>query len=131
MNTATIGECMRLSFADTPFPVVLEKLSGAGVAAYTADLIALRKTYYDSGAGNMDEAMPLSDAPAIAEGFDGATVEAALRAIQQKRIGYAEFLRRIMQAGCARYSVFIAGRKAVYVGRNGDSYIEAFPAPAA
>ena len=37
MNTATIAECMTLSFADTPFPQVVQKLVGAGVKAYTAD----------------------------------------------------------------------------------------------
>ena len=127
MNSETIAECMRLSFADTPFPIVVGKLAGAGVAAYTADLTALRKTYYDSGAGSQDEAMPLADPPVIADAFDAAAVEASVRAIQQKQIGYAEFLRQIMRAGCARYSVFFGGRKAMYFGRQGDFYTEPFP----
>ena len=100
MNIETIAECLRLSFADTPFPVVVGKLAGAGVAAYTADLTALRKTYYDAGAGSHDEAMPLADPPAIAAAFDAAAVAASVRAIQQKQIGYAEFLRQIVRAGC-------------------------------
>jgi uncharacterized protein YbcV (DUF1398 family) len=57
-------------------------------------------------------------------------VEASVRAIQQKKIGYAEFLRRIMGAGCARYSVFFGGRKAMYFGRDGDFYTEPLPTPA-
>ena len=76
MNIETIAERMRLSFADTPFPVVVGKLAGAGVAACTADLTALRKTYYDASAGSHDEAMPLADPPAIAAAFDAAAVEA-------------------------------------------------------
>lgn len=127
MNTQTIAECMKLSFADTPFPAVVAKLSGAGVTAYAADLIALRNTYYDAGSESVDEAMPLVDGPAIASTFDAAEVEASVRAIQQTKIGYAEFLRRIMRAGCARYSVFIAGRKAMYFGRDGAFYTEPFP----
>ena len=127
MNNETLAECMSLSFGDTPFPVVVEKLAAAGVAAYAADLIALRKTYYDAGNEYADEPMPLADAPAIAGTFDPAAVEAALRAIQQKKIGYAEFLRQIMRAGCARYGVFILGRKAMYFGRNGEFYTELFP----
>jgi len=130
MNIETIAECMKLSFADTPFPTVVEKLSGAGVTAYAADLIALRKTYYDAGNESADESMPLIDGPAIAGTFDAVAVEASVRAIQQRKIGYAEFLRRIMRAGCARYSVFIRGRKAMYFGRNGEVYTEPFPAPA-
>jgi uncharacterized protein YbcV (DUF1398 family) len=50
-----------------------------------------------------------------------------VRAIQQRQIGYAEFLRRIMAAGCASYEVFIGGRQAIYFGRDGDHHIEPFP----
>jgi uncharacterized protein YbcV (DUF1398 family) len=127
MNSETVAECMKLSFDDTPFPVVVERLAAAGVATYAADLITLRKTYYDAGTNSTDEPMPLADGPAIASTFDPAAVEASVRAIQQKKIGYAEFLRQIMRAGCARYSVFILGRKAMYFGRNGEFYTEPFP----
>jgi uncharacterized protein YbcV (DUF1398 family) len=128
MDTQTIADCMQASFADTPFPVVVQTLAGAGVRGYRADLLKLRNTYYDDGAGAIDEAMPLADAPAVAAHFDPNAVATTVKAIQQKQIGYAEFLRRIMQAGCASYSVFFDGRKAVYVGRDGDSYTEPFPA---
>jgi hypothetical protein len=30
-------------------------------------------------------------------------------------------------SGCSRYDVFIAGRKAMYFGRDGDFYTEPFP----
>jgi uncharacterized protein YbcV (DUF1398 family) len=119
---------MQASFADTPFPVVVQRLAGAGVSAYTADLIALRKTYYDAAAETFDKPLPLIGNPAVATSFDGAAVEATVKAIQRKEIGYAEFLRRIMRAGCAHYSVFFGGRKAVYIGRDGGSYTEPFPA---
>jgi uncharacterized protein YbcV (DUF1398 family) len=114
MNTEIIAECMKASFANTPFPAVVQKLASAGITGYNADLIALRKT----------------DAPAIAANFDRNAVQATVKAIQQQKIGYAEFLRQIMQAGCARYSVFFGGRKAMYFGRDGEFYTEPFPAPA-
>ncbi|MBV9290556.1 MAG: DUF1398 family protein, partial [Hyphomicrobiales bacterium] len=91
------------------------------------DLITRRNTYYDAGEGSVDEILPLLDPPAVASAFDAAAVQDAVRAIQQNKIGYAEFLRRIMRAGCARYSVFFGGRKAVYFGRNGEFYTEPFP----
>ncbi|HEY5306711.1 MAG TPA: DUF1398 family protein [Pseudolabrys sp.] len=128
MNTETIAECMKLSFADTPFPLVVQKLAGAGVTGYSADLIALRKTYYGAAAQSVDEPVPLTGSPVIAASFDSKAVAATVKAIQQKKIGYAEFLRQIMQAGCARYSVFFGGRKAMYFGRNGEFYTEPFPA---
>jgi uncharacterized protein YbcV (DUF1398 family) len=127
MNRQTIADCMALSFADTPFPAVVQKLAAAGVQAYAADLIALRKTYYDSGEESVDESMPLTGPPAIAASFDKERVAATVSAIQRCEIGYAEFLRRIMQAGCARYSVFFGGRKAMYFGRQGDFHTEHFP----
>lgn len=127
MNTATIAECMSLSFADTPFPQVVQRLVGAGVNAYTADLIKLRNTYYGAGGEAFDEPLPLKDGPAIAPAFDSAAVAAIVKAIQRGEIGYAEFLRRIMDSGCAHYEVFIAGRKAMYFGRDGDFYTEPFP----
>jgi len=128
MNTATIAECMTLSFADTPFPKVVELLVGAGVESYTADLIKLRNTYYDGGGEAFDEPLPLKKRPTIAPSFDSTAVAATVKAIQRGEIGYAEFLHRIMRSGCSHYEVFIAGRKAMYFGRGGEFYTEPFPA---
>jgi uncharacterized protein YbcV (DUF1398 family) len=118
---------MRLSFADTPFPEVVQRLGAAGVSAYRADLIRLQKSYYDGGTDAYDCPMPLTDRPAIAAEFREGEVVAAVRAIQRQEIGYAEFLRRIMQGGCASYCVFFGGRKAMYFGRDGAHYTENFP----
>jgi uncharacterized protein YbcV (DUF1398 family) len=128
MNTETIAECIKLSFADTPFAKVVERLVGAGVKSYTADLIKLRNTYYGADGEAFDEALPLRKAPAIAPEFDSPAVAASVRAIQRGEIGYAEFLLRIMRSGCSHYEVFIAGRKAMYFGRDGEFYTEPFPA---
>ena len=130
MNTDTIVECMKLSFADAPFPQVVERLVGAGVKSYTADLVKLRNTYYDVGGVAYDETLPLRDAPAIAPAFDAAAVATSVKSIQRGEIGYDAFLRRIMGAGCSHYEVFIGGGKAMYFGRNGEFYTEPFPAQA-
>ena len=127
MNTQTLEQCMAASFADTPFPIVVGRLAEAGVTSYTADLVTLRKTYYNSGSQSHDETMPLTDAPPIAPAFDSARVAATVKAIQCQEIGYAEFLRRIMGAGCSHYQVFFKGRKAMYFGRDGEFYTEPFP----
>lgn len=127
MNTQTIEQCMAASFADTAFPKVVERLVGAGVVSYTADLVKLRNTYYGGDREAYDEALPLSNGPAIAPAFDSGRIAATVKAIQRGEIGYAEFLRRIMDAGCSHYEVFIAGRKAMYFGRAGEFYTEPFP----
>ena len=70
MNTDIIAECMKLSFADTPFPKVVANLIGAGVRSYHADLAALRNTYYGAGGASYDEPLPLVPRPAVAATFD-------------------------------------------------------------
>jgi uncharacterized protein YbcV (DUF1398 family) len=127
MNPQMIEECMTASFADTPFPKVVQRLVGAGVQSYTADLIKLRNTYYGVGGEAYDEPLPLRDGPAIAASFDADGVAALVKSIQRGEIGYDAFLRRIMNAGCSHYEVFIAGRKAMYFGRDGQFYTEPFP----
>ena len=130
MDTKVIAACMTQSFADTPFSKIIPQLAGAGVQSYTADLMKLRNTYYDAGSKAFDEVLPLEDAPAVAPAFDSATVGATVKSIQRGEIGYAEFLRRIMRAGCSHYEVYIGGCKAMYFGRDGDFYTEPFPTAA-
>lgn len=130
MNLEIISECLKASFANAPFPLVVQRLVSAGVTSYNTDLITLRKTYYDAGAESIDEALPLTGAPTIAAQFDPDAVQAAVKAIQRTEIGYADFLRLIMEAGCSSYQVFFNGRKAMYFGRDGAFYTEPFP-PAA
>ena len=86
----------------------------------------LRNTYYGAGGKAFDEALPLKAGPAIAPAFDPHAVAATVKAIQRGEIGYAEFLRSIMQSGCSHYEVFIAGRKAMYFGRDSDFYTSRF-----
>src|ERR1700683_5501913 len=99
MNTQILEQCMAASFADTPFPAVVARLADNGVTSYTADLVTLRKTYYNSGSQSHDEAMPLADPPAVAPAFDAQRVNATVKAIQRKEIGYAEVLRRVKAGG--------------------------------
>jgi uncharacterized protein YbcV (DUF1398 family) len=111
------------------FPEVVMKLMQAGVERYHADLLRADKIYYlPSGESYRVPAAPVQATPASAFAADG--VAAAVRAIQQQKIQYREFCERIAQAGCVGYIVSMAGRRAVYYGRTGDSYVEPFPAAA-
>jgi uncharacterized protein YbcV (DUF1398 family) len=126
----TMQECTELSDRERiGFPEVVMKLMQAGVERYHADLLRAEKVYYlPSGESHRVQAARLNVTPALAFAADG--VAAAVRAIQQNRIQYREFCERIAQAGCVGYMVSMAGRRAVYYGRSGDSYIEPFPAAA-
>jgi len=111
------------------FGEVVTKLMQAGVERYHADLLRAEKIYYlPSGESHRVAAAQVDATPAAA--FAADRVAAAVREIQQKKIQYREFCERIAQAGCVGYMVSLAGRRAVYYGRTGDSYVEPFPAAA-
>ena len=108
------------------FPEVVARLARAGVERYHADLLRAEKIYYlPSGESHRVQAGQIEATPAAAFTADG--VAAAVRAIQQQQIKYREFCERIARAGCVGYLVSLAGRRAVYYGRTGDSYVEPFP----
>jgi uncharacterized protein YbcV (DUF1398 family) len=123
-----VEDCTRISDEErVTFGEVVGRLLAAGVERYHADLLRAEKIYYmPDGSSHRTPNHPLAAAPAI--GFSAEGVDAAVRAIQQGRIKYREFCARIAGAGCVGYIVSLAGRRAVYYGRTGDSHIEPFPA---
>ncbi len=122
-----VQECTEGSdYERVTFPEVVAKLAGAGVERYHADLLRAEKIYYlPSGESQRVKAAPIAAVPPAAFTADG--VAAAVRAIQRQQIKYREFCERIAEAGCVGYFVSLAGRRAVYYGRTGDSYVEPFP----
>jgi uncharacterized protein YbcV (DUF1398 family) len=127
IDTELIHECTRLSFEQLgTFPEVVKRLSASGIERYRADLIRREKTYYDAHGNSHTESQPLEANP-VSDKFSAADLKIALRAVQNKETGYRQFVMRIMAAGVASYTVFLAGRRAVYVGRHGDLHVELFP----
>jgi len=125
--TRTMQECTDASDQERiSFPEVVMKLMQADVERYHADLLRAEKIYYlPSGESHRVQAAPIEATPPAAFSADG--VAAAVRSIQRQQIKYREFCERIAEAGCVGYIVSIAGRRAVYYGRTGDSYVEPFP----
>lgn len=127
MNIQTITECTQLSLAEQiTFPEVVERLMGAGVERYIADLVGKKKFSYGVKGESFIGELAF-EGPEIPASMNAEKVAAAIKNIQQGRIKYREFLARIMRAGCSHYEVFITGRKAIYVGRDGSQHIELFP----
>ncbi len=124
---AVIEECTKASDeARLTFPEVVARLAAAGVERYHADLQRAEKTYYlPDGASHV--AVSASVATVPAEIFSAAGVDAAVRAVQTRAIDYKAFCERIVEAGCVGYLVSIAGRRAVYYGRSGETHVEPFP----
>lgn len=127
MKTDVIKECTALSLAEQiTFPEVVMKLAGAGVERYIADLVGKRKFSYGTRCETHCEDLAFSSVD-IPEHLDAAAVKETIIEVQQGRIQYQTFLRRIMMAGCTHYEVFITGRRAIYFGRDGAQHIEVFP----
>lgn len=129
---AVFQECGAGSIAGTlNFPTVVGKLVGVGSEGYRCDLYRREKTYYMPDGSSYIEQLHLDprefNGTHIAERFDETQVVTALRAVQVGAIGYVEFLRRIMAAGCVAYQVCVSGKRALYFGRAGQLYVERFP----
>jgi len=84
----------------------------------------------DSGLGGRGGLVPpaadsgLLAAP-VAEAFNTAAIQAAIREAQQLASGYTytSFCRKVTDAGCAGYIVSFTGRRAVYFGRTAETHV--------
>jgi uncharacterized protein YbcV (DUF1398 family) len=130
MNAETrdvLLECTKASDEErVTFPEVVKKLIGAGVERYHADLLRSEKIYYLPNGES--EAVPCHTVDVVPpQEFSAQGVDAAVRAIQAGKIQYKAFCERVAAAGCVGYFVSMAGKRAIYYGRTGDSHVERFP----
>jgi uncharacterized protein YbcV (DUF1398 family) len=110
------------------FAESVRRLLAAGLDGYSVDLRRAARTYYMPGG----EALELDAAPipaSVAERFDPAALQAALREAQSLAPGYTYqgFCAKAARAGCAGYLVSFPGWRALYYGRTGETYSEHFP----
>ena len=130
---AVLHECSERSVAgNITFPEVVGKLMAVGIESYHADLYRREKTYYAANGDSHVESergldAKIFNADAVTAELNPKGVKEALRQIQHKEIDYQQFLRRILSAGVANYWVYLGGKRAIYVARNGDEYVEWFP----
>jgi len=108
------------------FGQVIGMLMEAGVESYVADYRTRKTTYYLPGGETLALDLAMPDV-AIAEVFDAAAIQAAIRGSQQGLVKYPEFKRLSCEAGCIGYTVWIAGRHVSYFGRRGEVHVERFP----
>src|SRR5262245_26853015 len=101
MDDATrrvMRECTEGSDAGTiTFPEVVRRLGGVGVERYYADLVRSEKIYYmPDGESELLKAHAVSRP--IAQKFVAADVDAAVRAVQARKVNYAQFCEAIADA---------------------------------
>ncbi len=126
-----IEECTTGSHSGVmTFPEVVGKLAGIGCESYTVDVLSQKQTLYGADGAVHEISLPLLGDWSVPIEFNQPAVKDALVKIQTKQSVYMEFMRQIVDAGVAKYEVFIQGRKVIYLGRNGDFHIENFPTAA-
>lgn len=122
-----IQRCSEASLAGKmSFPEIVAQLTRVGVERYHADYSRSETTYYLADGESL--VVPLAHAPhAIGVEFQQPAIAAAIRQSQRNEHLYPDFLAKTMAAGCVGYFVQLAGRQAIYFGRNGESHVEPFP----
>ena len=110
------------------FPQIVGALMQEGFESYSVDLRRAKAIYYRPDGDSVELATHPLDAR-VAEAFNAAAIQAAIREAQQLVPGYTYkgFCRKVMDAGCAGYIVSFSGRRAVYFGRTAETHVEHFP----
>jgi uncharacterized protein YbcV (DUF1398 family) len=127
MNSELFQEVIKGAFDNTlSFPEVVGRLLKAGVASYHVDMIRAENRYYFESDETFVSTVPFQHAKA-AESFSAEKVAGAVKAIQQGKINYMEFVDQIMAAGTVYYIAYLTGKQVIYFGRKGEFHIEKFP----
>jgi len=127
-QTHIMHECAAGSLAGRlTFPQVVGNLIAIGVERYHADYTRHETTYYLPDGQSHVEKLDHPEME-IATSFFQPGIAAAITRIQRGETKYIEFLYETMAAGCVGYFVQLAGRQALYFGRNGEIRVEPFPA---
>ena len=108
------------------FGEVIGQLIEAGVESYHVDYRSGRSTYFLPDGNTVDFSFEHPQ-QGIADTFDGDAIRSIILEAQQGRVVYPEFKKLSQSAGCAAYTVWIAGRHVSYFGRRGETHIERFP----
>lgn len=121
--------CLEGAEANTiTFPQIVGALMEAGFESYTIDFRRAAATYYLADGDSIELPTHRIDVP-VAPAFDAGAMKSAITEAQQLVPGYTYkgFCNKAARAGCAAYIVSFSGRRALYIGRTGETHVEHFP----
>jgi uncharacterized protein YbcV (DUF1398 family) len=110
------------------FPYLAESLRQAGVALNVWSLPACQSLFLTEQGPVVMQGAPLVSGSVDVPTFDQEALITALRIDQAGKSTFAEFLEATWRAGVVRYEVDFAARSVAYLGCNGETYVEAYPA---
>lgn len=120
---------------DSPtFPALIAALAELGVNRYRIDFVARVVTTYVGTAADtytISETASKGESPTPGTvAWDISKIKAAVKTAQEKgkdgRSDFAGFEKDVIDGGVTDYTVYIDGKKAIYAGVLGDSYIDQF-----
>jgi uncharacterized protein YbcV (DUF1398 family) len=131
----TVQQAQRRGAASRPringFPHYAEALRAAGISAVETSIATGGSVYYLADGAVTESFEPIVTHISAVPDWNEAGVTAALRADQEGRTTFPEFLRAAWDAGVIQFRVDLAGRTCTYVGAAGEHYVENYPAVAA
>ncbi|TGL14230.1 DUF1398 domain-containing protein [Leptospira meyeri] len=130
--TTKLTEAQKFAMSIRPkvggFPVLAEVLRSVGVQSNRWSLPSCQAIYQMKEGSVVQQGTPLVNGVYEIANFDRDALITALRTDQEGRSSFPEFLKAAWEAGVIGYDVDFVGRKVVYYGVNGESYLEEYPA---
>ncbi len=110
------------------FPVLAEVLRQAGVQMNRWSLPSCQSVFLMKEGSVVQQGTPLVTGVHEIPKFDREALITALRTDQEGRSTFPEFLQAAWKAGVVGYDADFVGRKVIYYGATGESYLEEYPA---
>ena len=110
------------------FLEVVAGLAKAGVRSYQVDFVGRCMTLYGEDGSSHRTALEVPMGEPISEFFSSGAIDRTILDMRGPSADFAQFLRRMAQAGCAQYFVYLRGRRAIYLGVDGDQHVVNIPA---
>ncbi len=110
------------------FPVLAEVLRQAGLKKNLWSLPSCQSIYLFTEGSIVQQDAPLLSGTFEIPQFNREALISAIRADQEGRSTFPEFLQAAWSAGVTAYEVDFEVRKVSYFGAFGESYVEAYPA---
>ena len=110
------------------FPYLAESLRQAGVSFNVWSLPACQSLFLTDQGPVVMQGTALVFGSVDVPRFDQEALITALRIDQAGNSSFPEFLEATWRAGVVSYKVDFAARSVAYLGCNGETYVEAYPA---
>jgi uncharacterized protein YbcV (DUF1398 family) len=110
------------------FPVLAEALRQAGVKVNRWTLPACQSVFLMNDGIVVQQGTPLVTGTHDVPSFNREALIAAIRADQEGRSSFPEFLDASWKAGVVGYDADFSNRRVTYYGAAGESYTEEYPA---